>query len=97
MKPNQKAPELALRGCQFQLIGLRSEVAGDAQAARDGRRGVRSHIEPEVCARRPTSLVAEERRILLRRAGRQQYALGDTVPVDRGQARLTAKQRNGAF
>src|SRR5580698_7122119 len=31
--PNKKTPELSLRGCRFQLIGLRSEVTGDAETA----------------------------------------------------------------
>jgi hypothetical protein len=29
----QKTPELSLRGCQFQPIGMRSEVTGDAETA----------------------------------------------------------------
>lgn len=31
----QKAPEPSLRGCQFQPIGMRSEVTGDAEPARE--------------------------------------------------------------
>src|ERR1700722_1172059 len=31
--PNKKTPELSLRGCRFRLIGLRSEVTGDAETA----------------------------------------------------------------
>src|ERR1700722_3054352 len=31
--PNKKTPELSLRGCRFQRIGLRSEVTGDAETA----------------------------------------------------------------
>src|ERR1700683_3309366 len=30
-RPKQKTPELSPRGCQFQLIGMRSEVASDAE------------------------------------------------------------------
>ena len=30
---NKKAPELSLRGGEFQLIGMRSEVTGDAETA----------------------------------------------------------------
>src|ERR1700677_3952226 len=33
--PAKKTPELSLRGCQFQLIGRRSEVTGDAETARE--------------------------------------------------------------
>src|SRR6201993_2327039 len=35
----KKTPELALRGLVFQLIGLRSEVTGDAEAAGEAVRG----------------------------------------------------------
>src|SRR3984957_20139096 len=31
--PNKKTPELSLRGCRFQLIGMRSEVTGDAETS----------------------------------------------------------------
>ena len=32
-RPNKKPPELSLQGCQFQLIGMRSEVTGDAETS----------------------------------------------------------------
>src|ERR1700679_1125948 len=54
-RSKQKTPERKLRGCQFQLIGMRSEVTGDAETALETSAGAlpRSRYERPAAQDRP--------------------------------------------
>ena len=80
-----KTPELSLRGCQFQLIGMRSEVTGDAETALEARAGALKLVPERTrrCSRwfRMFPLGASCCHVLIHQL-EVEVQVGDRVPAD---------------
>jgi hypothetical protein len=102
----QKTPELSLRGCQFQPIGMRSEVTGDAETTLEAA-AVALPSARNKCATAEDRSDVAARRILLHVLIHHlevEVQVGDRVPADvraneisegmrRDEARADAERR----